>query len=220
MCSKHTSKVKYTFKLLKSYQSLLRLQTWPLFPGETEIGGRGGHGQQGPPGPACVQEVSVRIPLSHARLSNSPQCIQLALSTDQNESLMNITPPGASGWARACHITWTYCRNSHAFLCRKQEAELMHCCYWDESDCFPSRHLAYLCNPARWLQERGNILPHLRMIYTSNAPISVSHLCFTVSILHVCFPDIFLPTDKYIFQVGTSYQCCNHSYLKSTLHCI
>ena len=41
-----------------------------------------------------------------------------------------------------------------------------------------------------------------------------------VPILHVCFPDIFLPTDEYIFQVCISYQGCKHLYLKSTLHCI
>lgn len=76
VCPKHSGKVEDTFTLLKACQYLLRVQTWSLFPSETEIGEREEAGQQELPRPACMQEISVRICLSHTSLLNLPQCVQ------------------------------------------------------------------------------------------------------------------------------------------------
>lgn len=54
MCPKHNGKVAHTFTLLKACQYLLRVQTWPLFPSEAEIGEKGEVGQQELLPPACA----------------------------------------------------------------------------------------------------------------------------------------------------------------------
>lgn len=161
-----------------------------VFPSETEAGGKWGDGQQGLPASSHVQKVGAGTHWRHISFSSLPQCLQLDLSSDPNKCLMNIIAPGASGWTMVCHTTWTCCRNSRAFLGRKQEAKQMYCCYWNQSNRFPTRRLVYLFKSARWLQECGSILCHLRKI-SFNAAVPASNLSFLVPILHVCFSDIF-----------------------------